>query len=64
MQRILIIEDEDEIRYDIIDILKFKGFITEGASNGRIGLEAAKKFHPDLTNVSGKSRTLSVYKDE
>lgn len=39
MQRILVIEDEDEIRCDIIDILKFKGFMTEGASNGRIGLE-------------------------
>lgn len=48
MQRILVIDDDDEIRDDIIDILKLKGFMAEGASNGRIGLEAAKKNHPDL----------------
>ncbi|BBC23735.1 response regulator transcription factor [Pseudanabaena sp. ABRG5-3] len=48
MQRILVIEDDDEIRDEIIDILELKGFVTEGASNGRIGLEAAKKKHPEL----------------
>jgi CheY-like chemotaxis protein len=48
MQRILVIDDDDEIRSDVIDILKFKGFITEGAINGKIGLQAVKDFHPDL----------------
>ncbi|WP_271253307.1 response regulator transcription factor [Pseudanabaena sp. Chao 1811] len=48
MQRILVIEDDDEIRDEIIDILELKGFVAEGASNGRIGLEAAKKKHPEL----------------
>jgi len=47
MQRILIIEDDDEIRDEIIDILELKGFATEGASNGRIGLEVAKKNIPN-----------------
>lgn len=48
MQRILVIEDDDEIRAEIIDILELKGFVTESASNGRIGLEVAKKKHPEL----------------
>lgn len=48
MQRILVIEDEDEIKQEIIDILKSKGFITASASNGCIGLKVARKFHPDL----------------
>lgn len=48
MKRILVIEDDDEIRDEIIDVLKLKGFMTEGASNGRIGLESVKKIHPDL----------------
>ncbi len=48
MQRILVIDDEDEIKDATIDILKSKGFITKGASSGHIGLQLAKKFHPDL----------------
>jgi len=48
MQRILVIDDDDDLRIDVIDILKFKGFITEGAMNGKIGLQIAKSFHPDL----------------
>jgi len=48
MQRILVIDDDDDLRIDVIDILKFKGFITEGAMNGKIGLQIAKTFHPDL----------------
>lgn len=48
MQRILVIDDDDELRSDVIDILKFKGFITEGAINGKLGLQAVKDFHPNL----------------
>ncbi len=48
MQRILVIDDDDEVRSDVIDILKFKGFIAEGAINGKLGLQAVKDFHPDL----------------
>ncbi len=61
MQRILVIEDEDEIKDSIIDILKSKGFMTAGASNGRIGLQVAKKFRPDLILCDVDMPELSGY---
>lgn len=48
MQRILVIEDEDELRGIIVDILKDKGFIVAEASHGRAGLQVAQKFYPNL----------------
>jgi len=61
MQRILVIEDEDEIKDSIIDILKSKGFMTAGASNGLIGLQVAKKFRPDLILCDVDMPELSGY---
>jgi DNA-binding NarL/FixJ family response regulator len=48
MQRILVIEYEDELREIIVGILKDKGFIVAEASHGRVGLQVAQKFYPDL----------------
>ncbi len=61
MPRILVIEDEDEIKDSIIDILKSKGFTTAGASNGRIGLQVAEKFRPDLILCDVDMPELSGY---
>jgi len=48
MVNILVIEDEDQIRQDVMDWLFFEGFNVSGAENGRIGLESALQNPPDL----------------
>lgn len=45
---ILVVEDEAEIRKDLVMTLKFSNYEALGAENGRVGLELAKKHHPDL----------------
>ncbi len=48
IKNILIIEDEDELRTELIEILYFEGYKTMGASDGRQGIFLARKFLPDL----------------
>lgn len=48
MPKILVIEDEQGLREEIVDILGFEGFETAGASNGQVGLEMARTFRPDM----------------
>jgi DNA-binding NarL/FixJ family response regulator len=48
MHRILVIEDEVDVKDSIIDVLKIQGFITQGASNGTSGLYLARTFYPEL----------------
>lgn len=48
MKKILIIEDDINIRDNILDILDAENFNTIEARNGRIGLEIANKEVPDL----------------
>jgi len=48
MKKILIIEDEPEMRRNILAILKLEKFLGLGAENGRIGVELAKRDKPDL----------------
>ena len=45
---ILIIEDEDDIRNDLARALNLSGFNTLIAENGRVGVEVANKYKPDL----------------
>lgn len=47
-QKILIVEDEQALRKDIIDFLSYEGFEVFEADNGRIGIEQAKQHLPDL----------------
>jgi len=47
-KRILVIEDEPEMRRNIATILRMEKFDVKQAENGRIGLELAKKELPDL----------------
>jgi DNA-binding NarL/FixJ family response regulator len=48
MKRILVIEDEPEMRRNLLTILKLEKFQPLGAENGRVGLELVKREKPDL----------------
>jgi len=48
MSRILIIEDEVDIRNNLLRLLRVEGFEVMGAENGRAGLACVRTFCPDL----------------
>jgi DNA-binding NarL/FixJ family response regulator len=48
MKKILVIEDEPEMRRNLLTILKLEKFQPIGAENGRVGLDAVKREKPDL----------------
>ncbi len=48
MKKILIIEDNDDIRENIDEILSLSGYITRAAINGKEGLKCINDFGPDL----------------
>lgn len=48
MATILVVEDEQEMRANILEILEYEGFDPIGAENGRIGVQLAKEHLPDL----------------
>jgi len=48
MKKILVIEDEPEMRRNLLTILKLEKFQPIGAENGRAGLDAIKRDKPDL----------------
>jgi DNA-binding NarL/FixJ family response regulator len=48
MKKILVIEDEPEMRRNLLSILKLEHFHGVGAENGRVGIEIAKREKPDL----------------
>lgn len=48
MTNILVIEDEQTVRENILELLDAEGFEAMGAENGRIGLELAQQQLPDL----------------
>ena len=48
MKKILVIEDEPEMRRNLLTILKLEKFQFFGAENGRVGLELVRREKPDL----------------
>ncbi|MES2633325.1 MAG: protein kinase [Pseudomonadota bacterium] len=48
MATVLIVEDDDAIRNNIIRLLKLEGYEIVSAGNGRLGLEQARRHKPDL----------------
>ncbi|MBE9228807.1 response regulator [Phormidium sp. LEGE 05292] len=46
--KVLVIEDEESVRANILEILESEGFDVIGANNGSIGIEEAKNHIPDL----------------
>jgi DNA-binding response OmpR family regulator len=48
MKKILVIEDEPEMRRNIAALLRFTEYEAIAAENGRLGLELARQNQPDL----------------
>ena len=48
MNKILVIEDEEFIRDNLIELLEIEGFEAIGAENGFVGVQLAKESQPDL----------------
>ena len=48
MSRVLVIEDEDDLRDNIMNMLGFEGFDVIGAENGAIGMDLARQHLPDI----------------
>ena len=48
MPKILVIEDADPLRNDIMEMLSFENFEVRGAENGAVGVEMALNYKPDL----------------
>ncbi|TDS16836.1 CRP-like cAMP-binding protein [Maribacter caenipelagi] len=48
MKRILLIEDNDDVRENTADILELANYEVITAENGKIGVQKAKEFLPDL----------------
>lgn len=48
MTKILIIEDNNDIRENVVEILELTGYEVESAENGKKGVDVALKFHPDV----------------
>jgi two-component system, sensor histidine kinase and response regulator len=46
--QVLVIEDEEDVRLNIVEILESGGFEPIDAANGNVGLKLAQKHHPDL----------------
>ena len=48
MKTILVIEDDELIRNNLIEILELEGFRAIDAENGRVGVQKARAYNPDL----------------
>lgn len=48
MKKILVIEDEEVLRTNIVEILEFEGFVIIEANNGFLGIKLAQEHLPDL----------------
>src|SRR6266566_1488431 len=48
MKKILVIEDEPEMRRNITALLRYKEYEPIAAENGRLGVEMARREKPDL----------------
>ncbi|WP_234488619.1 bifunctional diguanylate cyclase/phosphodiesterase [Oxynema sp. CENA135] len=61
MKTILVIEDEEFVRANILEILDSMNFETLGAENGKIGVELAQQHLPDLILCDIKMPELDGY---
>ncbi|MBZ0148640.1 MAG: response regulator [Pseudorhodoplanes sp.] len=48
MKRVLVIEDDEDLRSDLITVLEFEGYEAIGAENGQQGVLMARQHLPDL----------------
>ncbi len=61
MTKILVIEDEESVRENIVELLDTEGFEAIAAKNGRIGLLLAQKELPDLILCDVRMPELDGY---
>lgn len=61
MQKILVIEDEETVRENILELLDAEGFDAIAAPNGRIGLELARQQLPNLILCDVRMPELDGY---
>jgi CheY-like chemotaxis protein len=61
MAKILVIEDEETVRENILELLDAEGFEAIAAENGRIGLELARQQLPDLILCDVRMPELDGY---
>lgn len=61
MTKILVIEDEESVRENILELLDAEGFDAIAAKNGRIGLFLAKAELPDLILCDVRMPELDGY---
>ena len=59
MKKILLIEDEANLREAISGVLKKRGFEVVEASDGEAGIELAKSENPDLALVGWSQRPFA-----
>ena len=48
MKRVLVIEDNDDIREGTVEILELAGYDAIAANNGKLGVELALSSSPDI----------------
>lgn len=48
MNKVLVIEDQAAIRANILELLDAEGYAVMGAENGRVGVQLAREFLPDV----------------
>jgi CRP-like cAMP-binding protein/FixJ family two-component response regulator len=48
MKKVLVIEDNNDIRGNILEILELAGYTVYDANNGKVGVELALKHQPDI----------------
>ena len=48
MPKILVIEDADDLREDVVEMLSIEGYEVDGVENGKLGVENAMNHPPDL----------------
>lgn len=48
MKKVLIVEDNASLRKDVVEMLNYEGFEVYEAENGRIGVDIARRYLPDL----------------
>ncbi len=61
MTKILVIEDEETVRENILELLDAEGFEAIAAENGRIGLSLAQQHLPDLILCDVRMPELDGY---
>jgi DNA-binding response OmpR family regulator len=60
-KRILLIEDDDNVRFSLEEYLKDQGYRVITAENGRIGLELWERENPDLILTDLRMPELSGF---